>query len=465
MKNKKFENLDAEQDVLAGLLKDVGYIDRALLTINSEYFTKPLYKRLFDIITQTYSKHGSLVTVSHVSNLLESWGMEQEARIKVLDKIEELKEKPVNKAEFVYALRAVKSTALSRSVSDLLVKVTNVLDKSGGQKAFTILDKKLYDLKLNNVESNNMEIVEAGKVDDLILYLKDVRDHPEKYRGIPSGWKTLDSLTGGFHPAEYILVIAKSGSGKSMSLINWANHASKNGYNCVYVSMEMPHHIIRLRQLALESGIQFMNLKLQTLSAEELNKQDFVLRNEIGTRTGRLHIIDVPKCTVGLIEAQLRQLQQNMHIDIVFIDYLSLLKPEAHVKSRAGWEIASEISNNLRELARTLKIPVVSAMQVNAGGMEKGADDDLELEDIAISKRIADPADLVVGVIWDKTKDVNKMKLCVPKCRNGRITSADLWCDLNVCKIADMPIEKLGFQDNVIEASKAIDKELGDLET
>lgn len=465
MGKSKFKDLDAEQTLLAGLFKETTHIDKALLAINHKYFTKALYKTLFKIATTVYSKHGSLITIKLVSGYLENWGVAQNTRITVLNKIEELRNKPVNNAEFAYSLREVKNAFLSRSIADTLADVTTVLEKGGGQKAFSVLDKKLYDLKLNNVESNNIEVVEATQVNDLIDYLKDVREHPEKYKGIPSGWKALDNLTGGFHPAEYILVIAKSGSGKSMSLINWANHASSMGYNVVYVSMEMPHRIIRLRQLALESGIPFMNLKLQTLTAEEVNKQEFVLRNVIGTREGKLHIIDVPKCTVGLIEAQLRQLQQNLKIDIVFIDYLSLLKPEAHVKSRSGWEIASEISNNLRELARTLKIPVASAMQVNAGGMEKTSEDDLELEDIAISKRIADPADLVVGVIWDKGKDINKMKLCVPKCRNGRIQSVDLYCDLNLCKIEDMPIDKTGFDGNPIEVGKELEKELENLET
>ena len=463
MGRPKFENLDAEQTVLAGMFKETSHIDRALLAITHKYFTKTLYKTLFDITTKVYSKHGSLITITLVSGYLEDWGIKQNTRIAVLNKIEELRKKPVNTAEFAYALKEVKQAFLSRSIADALDDIGDVLEKKGGQKAFSALDKKLYDLKLNNVESNNIDIQEATEVGEFSNHLKDVREHPEKYKGIPSGWKALDNLTGGFHPAEYILVIAKSGSGKSMTLVNWANHASKLGYNVVYVSMEMPHRIIRLRLLALESGIPFMNLKMQTLTAEEVNKQEFVLRNEIATREGKLRIIDVPKCTVGLIEAQLRQLQQNLKIDVVFIDYLSLLKPEAHIKSRSGWEVASEISNNLRELARTLKIPVASAMQVNASGMGKTADDDLELEDIAISKRIADPADLVVGVIWDKSKDIHKMKLCVPKCRNGRIQSADLYCDLNLCKIEDMRIENIETVNGSVEATKALEKDLKDL--
>lgn len=221
-----------------------------------------------------------------------------------------------------------------------------------------------------------------------------------------------------------------------MGLINCANHAQRKGYNVVYVSLEMSHWEIRLRQLSLESGIPYIKLKTQNLTAEELNKQTFVLKNEIGGRSASFYIIDVPKCTVGLIEAQLRQLQQNIKIDAVFIDYLQILKPETSVRNSQGWEKLAAVSNDLRELTRTLKVPVITAHQVTTDGMKKTAEDDLELEDIALSRRIADPAHTVIGLIWDKTNPY-EIKLCVPKCRGGRIQSTMLSANLDICKISD----------------------------
>ena len=464
MPKTKSENKDAEETVLAALLKETTKVDRAMVAISYKYFSSGLYPLLFKLITNIYTKHGSLITIELVSNKLSDWGVDQARRIKILSRIEELKTRPVNNAEFAYALKAVVQAYLSRTMGNILTSVTTILENSGGEKAFNALDKKIYDLKLNTIESSNIEVVDTGKVEEFIEYLTDVREHPERYIGIPSGWKILDDLTNGFHKSEYILVAAKSGSGKSMTLINWANHASKTGHNVVYVSLEMPQKVIRLRQLSLESEIPFLNLKSQNLTAEQLNKQEYVLRNEIANRDGKLFVVDVPKCSVGLIEAQLRQLQQNMNIDIVFVDYMGLLKPESHVKSRNGWEIAKEISNDLRELARTLRIPVVSAIQVNASGMEKTTEDDLELEDIAISKRISDPADLVIGVIWDKATNPHRMKLSVPKYRSGYITSNHLWCDLNICKITDVPIVIKPKEEDIAKVAEEINKEVGDLE-
>jgi replicative DNA helicase len=126
-----------------------------------------------------------------------------------------------------------------------------------------------------------------------------------------------------------------------------------------------------------------------------------------------------------------------MPIDIVFIDYLALLKPEVNIRNSSGWEVVYAISNDLHDLARTMKLTVVSANQITTEGMKKKADDDLEIEDAAISRRAVDPVDILVGLIWNKANPA-EMGISVPKCRGGRIQSAKLACDLDICRITNI---------------------------
>ena len=63
-----------------------------------------------------------------------------------------------------------------------------------------------------------------------------------------------------------------------MSLLNWANHAWKLGYNVVYVSIEMPKLVIQQRLLSLESEIPFINIKTQNLTVEQLRKQEMIYK-------------------------------------------------------------------------------------------------------------------------------------------------------------------------------------------
>jgi len=445
----KLKDKDAEKAVLAGCLRDVDNIDKAMLNCNPTYFTDVLYRNLFKIATQSYTRYGSLLTHDFLSNVLEANGYSQDTRLTYLKAIDDLAVVEINNAEFGFALNALRRAFISSSVSDILTAGTQALEAKGGQKAFDVLDKKLYDLKLHTIENNSLVLQDDRQVDDLIELLRDIRENPEKHLGIGTGLTSLDQLTGGFHPGEYVLLIAKSGGGKSIGLLNWATFAQKNGYNVVYVTLEMSHIEIRLRKLSLESGIPYLNLKTQNLTPEQIVRQEKVLREEIATRTSAFHIVDISKCSVGFIEAQLRQLQQNMKIDMVVVDYLGLLKPEGYVTNKQGWEVYASISNDLRELARNMKIVVVSAHQLTTEGMKKSAEDDIELEDIALSRRIADPAHTVVGLIWDKM-NTSEMRLCVPKCRGGRISSIKISCDLNCCRISD-PIEGVTTNDGTLQ--------------
>ena len=447
--NTRLKDVDAEKTVLTGVLKDTAHIDKAMLNSNPAYFTDVLYRNLFKIATQAYTRYGSVLTRDFLSNVLESNGYTQDVRLTYLKAVDELSLGETNNAEFGFALNALRRAYISSCVSDILSEGTQALDAKGGQKAFEVIDKKLYDLKLHTVESNSLVLQDDREVEDLIDLLRDIRENPAQHLGIPTGLTSLDTLTGGFHPGEYVLLVAKSGGGKSIGLLNWATFAQKQGYNVVYVTLEMSHIEIRLRKLSLESGIPYLNLKTQNLTPEQLAHQDAVLRNEIATRTAAFHIVDISKCSVGFIEAQLRQLQQNIKIDMVVVDYLGLLKPEGYVTNKQGWEVYASISNDLREMARNMKLVVVSAHQLTTDGMKKGTKDDIELEDIALSRRIADPAHTVVGLIWDKTAQ-NTMKMCVPKCRGGRISSVNLSCDLNCCKITD-PIEGVRTDDGILE--------------
>lgn len=446
----KLKDLDAEQAVLVGILKDLDNIDKAMLNCNPTYFTDVLNRNLFKIITQAYSRYGSLLTQEFLSNVLEANGYQQDLRLVYLKAVDDLMKIEVTTAEFGFGLMALRRAFIASSVSDILTAGTQVLEAKGGQQAFDVVDKKMYDLKLHTAENSGLIIQDDREVEGIIALLKDMREHPEKYRGIPTGLTAVDQVTGGFQPGEYVLICAKSGGGKTISMINLATFAQKKGFNVVYVTIEMTGFEIRLRKFSLESGLPYQRIRQALLTPEEVVRMDQTWRETTAKHETVFHIIDTPVCTVGFIEAQLRQLKQNMKVDIVFVDYLGRLTPETRTASSPIWERASAISNDLAEMARTLKIVVVSALQLNERGLSKSAKDDLSIGDIALAKAIVNPAHAVIGMIWDQHVDKNLIRLSSPKCRGGLIPSTNLWCDLDICKITD-PIESMTQDDGTLQ--------------
>ena len=434
----KYSDPEAEKKIVVGLLKDRKKLDKAILKISTKEFSVSEYSNFFHICTQVHIRHNSFITATFLSDYLETCNVEQDKRLYYLNELTILSKLNVTDAEFDLAVKLVKNAFVARSVQDLLLDATNTLQQGGGKKAFNKLDKGIYDIK---TVTSDVEYLKVADLNDPLVgeryltFLADVRNNPDKYRGVPSGWKALDKVTNGFLKGEYALILGKSGSGKSMVMLNWANHARNAGYNVVYFSLEMPETIIMHRLTSLETGIPFFNIRNQSLTVEEVNLIEKTVR-EWPTKSGTFKIFDLPKCTAGTLEAHIRQYQQKVPVDIVFVDYMAFLKPEAYARGNKSWEIAAEISNNLRELARTLNVAVVTAHQVTGDGMKKTGQDDLQLEDIAVSKRIPDPADLVVGIIRDPN-NMNDFRISVPKCRNGAIPSTSMWCNLDICKMTD----------------------------
>ena len=116
----KLKDTEAEKTIIAGLLKDLNKIDKVLLNCNPTYFTEPMYRNLFKIITQTYTRHGSLVTNDFLSNCLEGNGYTQEVRLVYLKAFDELSKIEVNNAEFGFAVSAIRKAFISSEVSDIL---------------------------------------------------------------------------------------------------------------------------------------------------------------------------------------------------------------------------------------------------------------------------------------------------------------------------------------------------------
>lgn len=448
---------DSERTIITGMLKDKNKIDRAVLKISRKELDSLTYSTLFQIIFKTYVTHGSLITVDYLSNFLESFGVEQNKRLFYLQELEKLSQETVTDAEFNIAIDRVRAAYVTRSMADILAKTTTTLEAKGGLSAFATLDKKLYDLKLVTERSGNIRIGDLRNSEEFLAYLEDIRKNPDRHSGVKCGWKAIDHLTGGFRKGEYILVVSKQGGGKSMTMLNWADFAQRNGYNCAYISLEMPYEDLQARFMALQTGIDFSSIIKQEVKEEDIKKIEETVRVEWPNRRGACHIVDkTGGCTLGMIEAQLRCFNQTTPLDIVFIDYLKKIEPEVKNKTTQGWEVLADISESIKSLARSLNLVIVTGHQLTTEGAKKSSKDVIELEDISLSRRIADPTDMVFALAPDPT-NLSQVKLSAPKCRRGYVPSTMLFQNLNTCRICDQEGQDTNFDITppTIEGPKA----------
>ena len=181
--------------------------------------------------------------------------------------------------------------------------------------------------------------------------------------GLLTGFGPLDDVTRGVHPGEIIIVGARPGAGKSICLLNMAINMFKQGKNIQLFSLEMPATQYEDRFISAYAEINNNRMALGALTEPEetLLKKSW---QNIATGPGSFQIIDFPRIDSFQLETELCRQFDKCRPDCLFIDYLGIMKPNDK-GSGADWESQGRIAEEVRTVARTYNVPILSAVQLN----------------------------------------------------------------------------------------------------
>jgi len=231
---------------------------------------------------------------------------------------------------------------------------------------------------------------------------------------ISTGIKALDEIIDrGYHTKALSLFMAASGVGKSAIMCSQAAGNLKENKKVLYISLEMSEFRIGQRIVA-----NLLDTKMDDL--KDIPRESFVREyNKHILNNGNLFIKEFPPSTVNAnhIKSLLKELKnkKGFEPDIIYIDYLSLLRSTRRVSADNPYREQKVISEEIRAIGVINDIPIVSAVQTNRDGTAKTI---LSIADIAESFGIVMGADLVVGAISDpELAAQNKMTLIVIKNR------------------------------------------------
>ena len=209
--------------------------------------------------------------------------------------------------------------------------------------------------------------------------------------GVPTGFAELDHLTGGLHPGQMVILAARPGVGKSTMALDLARSASmRHGLTSAFFSLEMSQLEITMRLLSAEATVPLAHLRSGRMSDDDWDR--------ISTRMNQvseapLFIDDSPNLSLLEIRSKARRLKQQDDLQLLIIDYIQLMTSGRRFESRQV-EV-SEISRQIKLLAKELEIPVVALSQLNRGP-EQRADRRPMLSDLRESGSLEQDADLVI---------------------------------------------------------------------
>jgi replicative DNA helicase len=214
--------------------------------------------------------------------------------------------------------------------------------------------------------------------------------------GMPSKFKNINQITGGYRRGTLRTVAGRPGMGKSLHLVNESTHLSKQGFKVIIFSLEMPDKEVTKRMMSIGTQIEGYKLDKNMLSKEETTALQKFVENAPNMN---IHIDDTGNIDILYLIAQMKRIKIKNEIkdstknglDIVFIDYLQLMKLDNDNRNIG----LGEITRKLKSLAKELDICIVLYSQLNRSVESRGGDKRPILSDLKESGSIEEDSDVV----------------------------------------------------------------------
>ncbi len=456
---KTFDSLkdnDIEIIVIAYLLKHPDLLDTHFEHLDSSLFANAENLKIFNILND-FHKSQKNISIDTIKNYIPDIQTKTHKELSLqIDQIvfsKDVFSGYLETLQELYMRRELfKITQNKNNESTTFETANNIRD------IFMDLEKKLFDL--TNFKKDNYEFKNFATVTKSSLQLVEKAFKKKgKYSGVVSGFEDLDNMLGGLQNSDLIILAGRPSMGKTALATNIAFNATKyfskekEKGSVVMFSLEMSAEQIGLRILAEQSRIPSDKLR-----KGELNEKDSLELQNTYQEINNLNFYfdDSPNLTVSELRSKLRRYKNNYNIKLVLIDYLQLIKPEGSRDNRVN-EL-SEITRNLKQLAKEFDLPVISLSQLSRQ-VENRDDKRPLLSDLRESGSIEQDADVVMFIYresyylqrnepirgadetqesyqkkhdtWkDRNEEVfNKAELIVAKQRNGPTGKIELYFD------------------------------------
>lgn len=356
--------------------------------------------------------------------------------------------------------RTVKNYASKSRLESICREVLDEAGKNTGN-ARVLLEstRDRLESELVSLMPDDNKITTDGYADE---YVQDIMTRVKTFRdtgkiiaaggGLPTGFPTIDTIVGGWRPSQVSVVGARTNIGKTFFLIDSALAAAHAGASVLFFSLEMPKDDIMSRLVAANGVINLSSLNNGTLTNEDIKAT-----KESVDELSKLKItMDLtPEVTVDYIRAVSQQVAtSDKGLDLIIVDYLQLITPNASWRSGNREREVAEISRNLKLLAAQLKVPVLVAVQLNR--LHRGDENpEPTMHDIRESNAIAQDANVVILIDRDTTGEQENnttpapSKFIIAKNRGG-YTNVRFMCNTNLkyARFEEIEVDKPDDSDN-----------------
>ena len=423
-------NLDAEKAVLGALLTNGSnsgaVVDTVTSILKSEDFYRDAHRIIYDAILEIVHANktadfitvgeeldrrkrldavGGLAYITSLANESVSYNVEEHAKI-------------------------ISEKAQLRRLIDAGNKIVG-MTYAGEDEPTAILNKA--EQMVLDVSGQTQSESSFAPIGEVVLSnldkLNALQQHDGAITGVPTGFKDVDHVFNGLQKSDLILVAARPAMGKTAFTLNIAQNVTMLYDKTVaFFSLEMGKEQLVGRILSSVAGVSSEKLRRANMDPTDWEK---VIAAADRMSKSKLFIDDTPGLTVQDMRSKLRRLKVEHGLDLVIVDYIQLMQGRNSGKgSENRQQEVSEISRNLKLIAREFNVPLIALSQLSRS-VESRPDKRPVLSDLRESGSLEQDADIVIFLYRDKYYDENsemgdEAEVLIRKHRNGAIGTVRL---------------------------------------
>lgn len=408
---------EAERSVLGAILIDKEAVAQVVELLKPEHFYNDSNAIIFKCVLDLYEegKPIDLVTLS-----------EQLKKNKALTKIggsgylTNLTSAVPTASHVTHYSHIVQGLATKRTIITVGSKlVDQAFDETKvADEVLDQVEKEIFSLSQKHAKRVFIPIREA--LAESFDRLDELHKASGGLRGVSTGFADLDSTLAGMQDSNLIILAGRPGLGKTALALNIAQHVAVNAKLPIgFFSLEMSKEELVDRLLVAQADVDAWKLKTGKLSSTDFEK----LSDAMGVLAeAPLYIDDTPGLSVLEMRTKARRLMSEVGLRLIVVDYLQLAvgrKLENRVQE------VTEISQGLKNLARELKVPVLTLSQLSRAVEQRGSKQP-QLADLRESGAIEQDADVVMFLFREDDEEIENMKLWIAKHRNGPLRTVEL---------------------------------------
>ncbi len=417
------QNTEAETSLLGSLLIDKDAIIKIADIVTPEDFYDNRHAIIFSAMLDLYEKRQPIDLLTLANKLREAGELDRVGGSAQLAELTSMVPTAAHVAEYasIVAHKATLRRLISAAghITNLGYDENTALDQLLDKAEQTIFEVSQKNLKQNFIPVRTV-------LDESFERLNELHSNAGKLRGIPTGFRDLDSTLAGLQNSDLLILAARPSMGKTTFVMNLAHHvAAKEGIPVGFFSLEVSKEQLIDQLLAIESGVDSWKLRTGALDDDDFPRIADAMAQ---LSEAPLYIDDSATTNVMEMRTKARRLQAEHGLGLVIVDYLQLISGGARSQEGRTQEV-SEISRQLKGLARELGVPVVALSQLSRA-VESRNPPIPQLSDLRDSGSIEQDADVVMFLYrpwyYDKEADENLTEVLVRKHRNGPIRDIEL---------------------------------------